>query len=91
LELSAAAHRVGDTYYRAVKNAERWGTGAGADVGCVELARAYLDALEKLLMHIQTLPDEEYVRTLIHTTEGYIQLVRSDLARFEDADNFLNP
>ena len=81
LRLSSAAHSLGDDYYRRLTISNR--TEANADPELIKLANAYKDALEKLSAHIDTLQDGDETAALRVTTKRFIELVNSDLQRFD--------
>ena len=83
LQLNAAAHKLGDEYYRYLTRTAQSET--GADDRCLDLANAYAVALEELRSHLSALPHDTEVDVLLQTTEGHIHLVRGDLERFNTA------
>ena len=80
LELNADAHQKGDEYYRCLATISRSET--GVDPECINLANAYIQALETLRSHLSTLQYDPDVAVLMHTTDGHIRLVHGDLKHF---------
>jgi hypothetical protein len=80
-ELWATAHKSGDEYYRQLTAS--LSSGLTIDGECKRLALSYLNALEDLERHLQTLDDSDEVRDMKASNAKFIETIREDLKRFE--------
>jgi len=80
-DLWAVAHSSGDEYYRQLTAS--LSSGLTIDGECKRLALSYLNALEDLEQHLQTLDDSDEVRDMKASNARSIELIREDLKKFE--------